>query len=245
MLLEINDITPLKNFFDMIFTDTDIVEMKLDPEKLSISLLNRSHVAFYNLEISREFFEDYSIINNESILIFVEDFYKIIKSAGKNDTLFLESNDNYLICRFEHDNNRRVFELPLADNDYESAVPPSIDYTGEFQVLLDDLKQSYDDLDKIVKTEKFKIVTGNNIMSIVAPNDSMTQYNHIISVNSDVLANVTVNIDYIGQLLKLSRINNQVTLYINDDMPLSWNIHSPDELVKIKGLIAPIIEQED
>ena len=49
MLLEISDIEPIKNFFDVIYNGASEVEMKLDHEKLSINLLNKGHVAFYNL----------------------------------------------------------------------------------------------------------------------------------------------------------------------------------------------------
>lgn len=245
MLLEIFDIVPLKNFFDVIYDSASIIEMNLDSAKLSISLLNDSHVAFYNLEISREFFGDYEINDVESLLIFVEDFYKILKSAHKDDVLFLESNDDYLICRFEHDNNRRVFELPLADEDYATAQPPSIDYDGVFDVLLDDLKQPCYDLDKIIKTDRFKIVTQNQLMTVVAPAEALTQYNQIIAIDDECVANVMVNIQYIQQLLKLSKINKIVTLHLGDGVPLSWSIESPDGAVKVSGIIAPIIEQED
>lgn len=245
MLLEIFDIAPFKNFFDVVYNTADIVEMKLDSSKLSISLLNKSHVAFYGLEIQKEFFGDYQVTDGESVLIFVEDFWKILKSANKDDVLHLESNDSYLICTFEHEGNRRVFELPLADDESNTVDPPSIPYDGVFDVLLDDLKQPCNDLDKIVKTDNFKIITNNRLMSVIAPKDSMTQYNQIIRIDDDCQCNVTVNLAYIQEILKLSKINKVVTLYMGDNVPLSWNIESPDKYVKVSGLIAPIIEQED
>lgn len=245
MYLEIFDITPLRNFFDIIYDSANIVEMKLDTSKLSISLLNNSHIAFYNLEMSKEFFGDYVIDGAEEILIFVDDFYKILKSATKDDVLFLETTDNHLVCKFEHDNNRRVFELPLAEDYGESAVPPSIDYKGVFDLLLNDLKQPCNDLDKIIGTDRFKMITQDQVLTIVAPTDSMTAYNQMIDIDSDALCNVVVNLEYVKQLLKLSKINKVVTLKMGDGIPLSWSINSPDELVCINGLIAPIIENEE
>ena len=237
---------PLKNFFDVIFDSANIVEIKVDNEKLSISLLNDSHVAFYSLEIARMFFGDYEIKDGgESVLVFVEDLYKILKFANKDDMLCLETNESYLVCKLEHDNNRRVFELPLADEDYTSATPPSIDYDGVFDVLLDDLRQPYLDLDKIVKTDRFKIITQNQTMSVVAPADSMTQYNQTIPIDVDCNCNVIVNTSYINDILKLNRISNVVTLYLGNGIPLSWNMQSQDEFVKVSGLIAPIIESDD
>ena len=244
MLLEIYDINPLKNFFDVIYDSVQIVEMKLDPIKLSISLLNNSHVAFYNLEISREFFRSYSIQDVESVLLFVEDFYKILRSANKDDTLTLETNDSYLICTFERLNNRRIFELPLAEDFGESPVPPSLEYEGSFKISLDDLKEPCNDLDKIIKTDKFKMIVNNNTLNVVAPIDAMTKYNQIISIDNGVTGNVTVNIEYIMQLLKLAKINKNVQFSIGNNIPLSWSINSADELIKVKGLIAPIIEED-
>ena len=246
MLLELSDITPLKNFFDVIYDSTlTSVELKLDQEKLSITLLNNSHVAFYNLEISKEFFIEYHIDNAESVLVFMDDFYNILKSASKDDMMTLESNDSNLICVFEKDNGRRVFELPLAEDYGDTPVPPSIDYDAEFDVLLDDLKQPSNDLDKIVKTDRFKMIVSDGVLNIVAPTDSMVNYNQIINVDTNNQGNVIVNISYIQELLKLSKIDKSVTLKMGNGLPLSWNIESYDKLVSVSGLIAPIIEEQD
>ena len=245
MLLEIYDIEPLKNFFDVIYDSASVVEMKLDSEKLLISLLNNSHIAFYNLEISKLFFGDYEIDGVENVLIFVEDFYKILKSANKNDTLYLETNDSYLICKFENETNHRIFELPLAEEYGESPMPPSIEYDGVFNVSLDDLKQAVNDLSKIVKTDRFKMILNDATLNITAPSDVMTNYSNEIDLDTSVNGYVTVNIDYISQILKLSKINKNVDLKVGDGIPLSWNMSSTDELVNISGLIAPIIEIDE
>ena len=244
MLLEISDIEPIKNFFDVIYDSASEVEIKLDQEKLSINLLNNGHVAFYNLEISKDFFIEYEVNGAENILIFVEDFYKILKSSNKSEMLFLESNDNFLICKFEDNNNHRIFELPLAEDYDDAPTPPSIDYNGIFDVSLNELKQSVFDLDKIVKTHKFKIHTQENMMNITAPSDSMTKYSQTIRIDSEEICDVIVDVKYVSEILKLSKINNVVTLKMGNGLPLSWIIQSHDELVKVGGLIAPIIEEE-
>ena len=244
MMLEISDIEPIKNFFDVIYDSASEVEIKLDQEKLSINLLNNGYVAFYNLEISKDFFIEYEVNGAENILIFVEDFYKILKSSNKSEMLFLESNDNFLICKFEDNNNHRIFELPLAEDYDDAPTPPSIDYNGIFDVSLNELKQSVFDLDKIVKTHKFKIHTQENMMNITAPSDSMTKYSQTIRIDSEEICDVIVDVKYVSEILKLSKINNIVTLKMGNGLPLSWVIQSHDELVKVGGLIAPIIEEE-
>lgn len=246
MLIEIFDIEPLKNFFNLIYDSATIVELKLDQEKLSISLLNNSHVAFYSLEIAREFFGDYSIQDNESILIFVEDFYKIIKTAKKDDVLLMKSDDAYLDCTFEHDGNRRVFEIPLAEDYGDSPMLPMIDYPVDFVVSLSDLKQPCEDLDKIVKTDRFKMEVEKGFLNVVSPDDAMTKYENSIITDNDYERRVssTFNIQYILSLQKLSKISKEVLFKVGDDIPLTWIMTSPDEMVKVSGLIAPIMQED-
>ena len=246
MLLEIFDIEPLKKFFDLIYDSANVVELKLDQDKMSISLLNNSHVAFYNLELAKDFFGEYHFRKSESILVYVEDFYKILKSSNKSDTLTLETDDAYLHCIFERDGNRRVFELPLAEDYGQSPVPPSIDYPTEFTIYLSELKQPVTDLDKIVKTDRFKMILKEDTLNVVAPTDSMTKYSNEILVDTDNKDSITsiYNIDYIGALQKLSNISKECVIKIGNGLPCTWIITSPDELVKVGGLIAPIIEEE-
>lgn len=247
MLLEIYDIEPLKKFFDIIYESAnDTIEIKIEPEKLSISLLNNSHVAFYGLEMSKDFFTRYES-DIDSIFVFVEDFYKILKSSKKNDVLIISSDDNYLQLIFENENNRRVFELPLADEVNGSPVPPSIEYNNVFDVNINDLKEPCNDLSKIIKTDRFKMTVMDTELIISAPTESMTQYSDNISLNNNIIkpCSTTVDVDYIMEILKLSKINDTVTFKLGETMPLTWNICSPDDLVKINGLIAPIIEEEE
>lgn len=244
MFVEVLDIDPLVNFFDVIYNDSVEVNLKFSPENLKISLLNKGNVSFYNLEIGKDFFGEYLVDEVEEIPVYVEDLYKILKSATKDDVLYLESNENYLICRFEHDNNRRVFELPISYDYTDIPTMPAIDYEGTFDILIDDIRQPSIDLDKIVKTNKFKIRTSESMMNIVAPLDAMTKYIQQVHIDSDVECVVIVDNKYIRELYKLSKINKVVTLSIGNSMPLSWNIISPDKLVSVTGLIAPIIEEE-
>jgi len=247
LLLEIFDIEPLKRFFDLIYDSANMVELKLDQEKMSISLLNNSHVAFYNLILKKDFFGEYTVDGAEVVSVYVEDFYKILKSSHKSDTLVLKSDDAYLSCVFEHEGNRRVFELPLAEDFGGSPNPPSIDYPAEFEIRLVDLKQPVDDLDKIVKTDKFKMTLIQDELNVVAPTDAMTKYSNTILVETDNAdtSSSTFNIDYISSLQKLSKISENVLIKIGNQLPCTWIIVSPDDLVEISGLIAPIIEEEE
>ena len=65
MILTIFDIEPIRSFFDLIYESAQVVEFQFDEEKLSISLLNNSHVAFYNAEFNKDFFETYDVTQDK------------------------------------------------------------------------------------------------------------------------------------------------------------------------------------
>ena len=245
MFLEMYDIEPFKAFFDLIFDSTDIIEFKLNEYGLNMSLLNNSHICFYEANFDKDFFNEYEVTGAESVLVHIDDLYKVLKNTGKNDVLSLETTESYLVCKFEHEGNRRVFELPLAMDYGDSPVPPTVDYDTSFQVKLSELKQPCMDLDKIVKTDRFKMVTKSNTLSVVAPSDSQTKYVNTIDVSDECKDHsCAVNLNYILQILKLNKINTIVEFKIGDNMPLTWSLSSVDDTVLIKGLIAPIIEEE-
>ena len=245
MRLEISDINSWKNFFDLIHDSTTIVELKLDQDKCGMSLLNNSHVCFYMIEYAKDFFDEYQVDGVESVLIFVNDFYNIIKSANNKDVLELSTTESMLKIVLEHDANRRVFEIPLADDYGDSPMPPSISYEGAFSVPLKELKQPCVDLDKIIKTDRFKMNVSDGVLSILSPDDSLTNYTQTMSVDSDLVANATVNLNYILDLQKLNKISDTVIFSIGDNLPLTWNMTSPDMFVKVSGLIAPILEDNE
>lgn len=245
MLLEIYDIDCWKSFFDLIHDSASTIELKLDQEKCGISLLNNSHVCFYTVEYSANFFSEYQVDDIESVLIFVADFYNIIKTAKKNDRLELSTTDTTLKIVLEHDMNRRVFEIPLAEDYGDSPTPPNVPINVYFEVKLKDLKQPCADLDKIVKTDRFKMIVSDELLEVVSPSDSMTKYNQRIMVDNTGSAESIVNLGYIEDLQKLSKVSDTVVFGLGENMPLVWSVESPDELVKIDGMIAPIIEDTD
>lgn len=245
MLLEIYDIDCWKNFFDLIHDSASIIEMKLDQEKCSISLLNNSHVCFYTIEYDKEFFTEYDVDGAESIPIFVADFYNIIKTAKNGDRLELSSDDLNLKIVLEHDDNRRAFEIPLAEDYGVSPTPPNVPVDVEFEVYLKELKQPCTDLNKIIKTDRFKMNVSDEVLEIVSPDDAMTKYCQRIIIDNEGSASSIVNLGYVEDLTKLVKISDTVSFGLGNNIPLKWSMVSADDLVRVNGLIAPIIEDND
>ena len=69
--------------------------------------------------------------------------------------------------------------------------------------------------------------------------------NQSITINNIGSASSTVNLSDVEDLQKLKKISDVVKFGMGNDVPLTWSVISPDELVKVNGLIAQILEDED
>lgn len=239
------DTLPFVSFIDMIMDESKTVELIFTQQELKISLLNNSHVCFYEAVFKKDFFDYYKINDVESIMVDTADLHKILKTASK-DEMEMESDGSHLILKLESDNgNRRIFELPLIDEEHTSSPPPEIDYNLDFQVDISKLNQCVFDLDKVVGTDRFKLVVNEDGVCVTTPEDVMTNYKCILDESITGSSGVSVNTAYIGKLSRLKKMNKTVELKIGDNYPLSWNMSSVMDDVVVKGLIAPIIEENE
>ena len=89
--------------------------------------LDRSHIAFVEMDLQSSLFDEYKCEKPEKIVIDSNALTKVLKRCNSKDLLRLETDESHLILKFEGD-NIRTFNLTLIDVEYESAVPPTIEH---------------------------------------------------------------------------------------------------------------------
>ncbi|MBP5421704.1 MAG: hypothetical protein J6Y78_04580 [Paludibacteraceae bacterium] len=246
MLLAIDNFEQFRVFFDVVYDVTDLIELQLFQERMVCSILDKSHSRFMSVEFRKDFFSLYEIDDVESVTLFAEDMYKIIKSARKIDNVILETNENYLICKFESNNgNARVFEFVLPAEYIQSPSPPSLSLPSTFMVSLNDLKQGIKDL-KVVGTSEIQFNVQSDLLSLTAGTEVSTNYvyNIIVDVDVDEHISAKYTLEYIEQLMKFEKINKKVKLSIGNDYPLLYSFEDDIMGVNATGMIAPRIEVE-
>lgn len=246
MLLEIDNFEQFRVFFDVVYDITELIELQLFPDRMVCSILDKAHSRFMSATFRKDFFSIYEIDEVESVTLFADDIYKIIKSSNKLDNVILQTNDNYLICKFESQNgNSRIFEFVLPSDHIESPQPPSISLPVKFKLNLKDLKQGLNDL-KVVGTTEVKFNVSNDLVGITTGIETTTNYVSNINVDVEVDSPISAKftLDYVAQLLKFDKINKVVEVELDDDNPLIYSIEDEIMGVKIRGMIAPRIEVE-
>lgn len=250
MQIVIDNIEQFKTFFDVIYDmSSDLVELQLFPDRMVCAMLDKTKTRFFHVEYKEDFFDEYIIDDVGSVVVFVDDFVKLLKSSNKKDTLILEVNDPYLTAKIVTDKgNSRVFEFVLPSDVVQSPTPPHIDLVAEFECDVGDLKQSVKDIE-LIGSDLFTFVCDGKLLTVMTDRDIATKYANTIDVDylkeMDETVSASFTSDYVKQFLKFEKINKTVKLKIGQDMPVFYTF--TDELmgVSINGMIAPRISSED
>ena len=244
MLLEIDNFEQFKIFFDAICDITEYIQLELFQTHMRCSILDKSHARFMEVEYQADFFSLYEVDDIESVTLYSEDVLKIIKSVNKIDTVILQTNDEYLICKVESKNgNSRVFEFVLPVESTESRQPPSLTLPIKFNLSIDDLRQGIKDL-KILGTSEIKFIANEDKLIITAGTEITTNYSYTIPMDYNIsdVQSANYTLEYIEQLLRFVKISKEGTFEMGDNYPLLYTFEDDVMGVKIKGLIAPRIE---
>lgn len=247
MILAIDNFEQFKIFFDVVYDITDLIEMQLFTDHITCSILDKTRTRFMSVTYDADFFAVYEKGDENSVVLFVEDLHKIIKSANKLDNVLLETNENYLICKLESENgNSRVFEFVLPSEYIDSPQPPSIEFPLTFELELTDLRQAINDL-KIISSNEILFKTTEQSLSISAGMEVTANYVSTISIENESNENVSsrYNLEYLEQLLKFIKISKKGLIKLGDDYPLVYSFKDEGAGIEVIGMIAPRIEVED
>lgn len=242
MIIGIDDISIFKIFFDTIYEETDAVELACNSQGMKISILDKSHTCFYEVFYDATFFDLFDVDGVEVIVLDIDDLTKILKKSHKDDYLTLSSDDgDKVIAKFEHEDNRRVFELVQVVDFTESPVPPTINADCEVTISIDELSQSLSDFD-IFKTGSCHMICGDGFV-LSSKDDAAMNYSHSIDCDAQGTGDAYYTVDYLKNITKFKKVSNSVCLRYGDTMPLQWMVKN--DSIRIQGLIAPRIESDD
>ena len=245
MKLEIDNFEQFKIFFDIVYDITEFIELQLFDDYLNCSILDKGHTRYMNVNFSKEFFKAYEVDSEESVILFSEDFHKIIKASNKNDNVVLKTNENYLVCEMESSNgNSRVFEFVLPSDFVQSPQPPSLMLPVSVNIDISILKQGIKDL-KILNSGEVQFNVVDDKFSITSGNEINGNYSSSIDLEESCGESSVsrFSLEYIEQLLKFEKLSKVVELKLGSDLPLLYSFEDDD--MRVNGLIAPRVELED
>ena len=248
MQIVVDNIEQFATFFNVVYDmSSELLELQLFQDRMVCSLLDRTKTRFFHVVYDADFFDVYDIDDVSSVVVFVEDLHKLLKSVNKKDVLFLEVNDPYLVAKIESVNgNSRIFEFVLPTDFMESPVPPHADFPVKFEVGVGDLETSVKDIG-VIGSDLFTFNVGDDNLTITTSTEIATKYANIIPISLENLENVSASftLDYVEQMLKFKKISKTVELKIGQDLPIFYEFNDEIMGVKVIGMIAPRISEEE
>lgn len=247
--LEISNIEQFKNFFDVVYdVSNEIVELQFFIDRMTCAVLDRGRVRFFYVEYESKFFDKYDVDKVDSVCVFLEDIYNLLKLANKTDTLILEFTEDTMSAQLLSDGNKRIFEFTLPIDFISSPSFPSESLRVSMHLQTKELVQSVKDI-KLIGTDIFQFVVSKDSIALMSDSTlqtdsfSSTKYAQMIEVETDVEDTLSVrfNLDYIAQMLKFNKINREVDIQM-DERALFYKFEDEIMGVCVRGMIAPRVE---
>jgi proliferating cell nuclear antigen len=233
-------ITNMKTIFEVI---KDIVlediNIKFEKDYITIIKENSNKKSMIHLKLDTTFFEKYEI-GRDSITIGVNsvDFYKIIKTAKKGETISFcckKSSDlTQLIVRIENSVKNTIAEDTLNILKFEeevSCMPAEVEYSGSIITPSKDFQRIF----KNIKSKSTK--RSNKIVEIIHTGQQLIfkytgefseqkvvlgakQLNTLGDVVENEIIQGLYDLDYLLIFAKATNLNSNMMIRIQNDLPL-------------------------
>jgi len=251
--ITIDNVEQFKVFFDTVFdVASDSVELKFYTDHLTCALLDGNRARFFYVEYEMKFFEEYDVEETTSVVVSLEDMFKLLKISKNTDTLTLEFDETKMYAECISSNgNKRVFEFVLPDDYVQSPTLPQVQLPSHIEVAVDDIERSIKDIG-MFGVDIFQFVLSENTITFMSDtttdihSTNTVKYAQIIEAETgvtDVLA-VRFTLSFIEQMCKFKKISKSVSLDVGE-VALVYKFRDEVMGVTVNGMIAPRVEIEE
>ena len=237
-MLETTQTKKIKSISKILKQLTNELTITMDNDGLSIQVLDKNHICYVGLNIPYSFFDDYTE-SLTHISVDSEELYKVLQRIKPVDRLIfkVDENDTSLKIILEGE-SKRTFSIRLIDLEYESPVPPMIEYPCKYTVHNTDLSTGLKDCELYDDRLRFR----NELL--LESNGDYGEYTGTLPLlNTTGDSNSTVNsvfsLDYLNLIPEL--FDTELVLGLGEDMPILIESVN-DSIISTRMLIAPRLD---
>ena len=243
MEFEISNNKIIRDSVETICLIIDELSFECDSESIRLNALDKSHITFISLEWKSHLFDMYQCSEPISFCVDASELLKIIKRIKSDDILSAGLDEGNLILTYNGDSTR-TFKLRLIDVEYETPVPPTVEYPVHLSIPTDVFNDAL--IDAELYGEKISLSVDNDYFITSADGEfgvNHNRYLHGESIGDYVKS--TYAIPKIKEMLKGKSLSHEVKLGLGDNLPLTLEYHSPTNDYKLGFLLAPRLEVEE
>lgn len=158
--LKFSNADNLKYLINGLKNVSESINFKFLKDGIEIKGLDNSKSALIDAFLHESYFETYQYQKDINFGIFLESFWKILKSIRKNDTaeLYIPKSEDFLKITLENNTRKGVFKLKAIDLEPESVSIPPIDYDNKMSIFSNKFYHMISDLHQF-ESKDIKIFT--------------------------------------------------------------------------------------
>ena len=243
MKFEISNNKIIRDCVETVCIIIDELCFECDSESIRLRALDKSHITFLDLEWKEHLFDMYQCSEPCSFTVDASELLKIIKRIRSDDVLSMGLDEGNLILTYSGDSTR-TFKLRLIDVEYETPVPPKVEYPVHLNIPTDVFTDAISDAE--LYGEKISLSCDNDYFITSADGEfgvNHNRYLHGESIGDYVKS--TYSIPKIKEMLKGKSLSHEVQLGLGNDLPLTLEYHSPTNDYKLGFLLAPRLKVDE
>jgi len=221
--------------FQLIKNCTSVVSLIIQKDHVHIQGMDKSHVCLFNINIVKEWFNDYEFNISETNIFCIDThiFYTIISVAGDSHSINIYNGndaDSINIELLTHNNSstgdfNKYFKIPLIDNDYELMDLPSLEHDAEFSLsskkiteIVSQMSIFGSELNIKCSEETIDLIT-NGITGEMKVNISIDDLNEY-SINEGEIIDLKYSLIYLSKMCLTNKLSSEISFGISADAPM-------------------------
>ena len=211
-----------------------LINMNFLKDKLHIQGMDKSHICLFDINITKEWFDNYELDNETYMCFDTNTFHLIISTKSEGLSIIIHSTiDDHLNIDLVSAENlkgefNKYFKIPLAEYDYEQLSIPEADYDAEFAIsskkiceIVSQMVTFGTDINIICKEDQINLVTNGTTgeMLVKIPIDDLTEY----SIVDGEQINLTYSLHYINKMCLTNKLSGEIMFCISNNFPMKIN----------------------
>jgi proliferating cell nuclear antigen len=217
------------SIFHLLKSSASTINACFTTDKLHIQGMDKSHVCLFDLNLTKDWFCNYDVHENNELCFDTSIFYSIISTKCDDQNLVIKkvTEDTLSIELVNGDKKgdySKFFTMPLVEYEYEQMNIPNVEYDAEISLpskkvtdMLSQLSNFGDDLNIQCFDDFVDFKTkGISEMRVNIPVDDMSSYS--VVEGEDI--HLTYSLVYINKMCITNKLSSDVEFCLSNECPM-------------------------
>lgn|SRR3989344_2376353 len=248
MKLTLADSKILKDSISIISELVNEANFKINKNGVELIAMDPANVAMVIFKLLSSNFTEYSIKQDMSIAINLDNLKQVLRRASPTDMITLELEDKNKLKIVLRGNTLRTFNIPLIEMEDKEQKIPDLKFSAVVKTDSSILNNAIEDAD--IVSESVNLQAEPSKFSVLAEGDLSKASieikesdNTVINVEGATKIKSKYSIEYLKKMIAGAKVSDKVDIMFNKDYPLRLNFTALDK-ASLSFILAPRVEND-